>query len=866
MTVRLHLILIIAVLNCFPAAGRGDGSTYTTTATTTGAFETSYPDTLSLPVINSGNVIWSASSAKEWSEGYPFGNGRLGGMVLGFAQNERIAVNHDLLWRQFWTYQNRNTAGDIKQIRAYNENGQWEKGEELALRKIAFTGNAIYINPYVPAGDLYINMKGQGSVVENYSRTLDMERGITEVNYQANNISYRRETFASWKYGVLVTHLRSDRAGTLSGEVSLSRLLDPECTVSGYATPQMIVLKGKFEEGREFAIVAKILQRGGRLTTGRNALSHDLAEMPKKDFGLRYVYSNNQMFGKGDGASACFDSSDEVMILLTITIDEELQKGEDLVQKSLERIAKAERNYGSIKTEHVQDFKSIYNRVLFQLGRHQNVLPTDSLVRKSADENTLPPALVEKMFNLSRYLAISSGRPQPKGQPSKAPINLQGIWNQDRRPAWDCDYHLDLNLEMCYWPLNMLNLGDLMIPLMDWAERLKEGGRIAAKDMYGTKGLVFGVVADYRNIGNVDNFAFFWTGGAAWISQVLWQHWKYTNDLGFLKDRLYPFLKEIGAFYEDFLVKDQKGRLVPALSASPEMGIAERKRMSFSSSASSMDLELIHDVFENLMEAGKLVNENPEKLKTWQGILKQVPLPPINADGSLQEWLEDHPMLDPGHRHRSLLIGLAPGERISPESTKEYADAAYKAIVSRNEHGRKSTQSLTFVWDAQMLARLYKGQEAYEELTRMLPVHVLENLLITCNDWSGSRGGLAWFKGIKLFQIEANIGVGASIIEMIFQDRQGVMKFLPALPAELPEGKVSGLMARGGFEAGLDWKEGRLTSVTIKSLDGKDCRIRDDGFKRLKVLSDNKEVLIQRENGVIVFKTIKGKKYDLSFI
>ncbi|HTN08228.1 glycosyl hydrolase family 95 catalytic domain-containing protein [Agriterribacter sp.] len=862
--VKCYLILVIAALNVFPAASIGNDLKHPAIANN--VIAKANADTLQLLDVHNGNVIWSSSPAKEWSEGYPVGNGRLGGMVLGSPQNERIALNHDLLWRQFWTYQPRNTAEDIKQIRAYNLSGQWDKGDELALRKIPFTGNAIYINPYVPAGDLYINMKPNASSYENYSRVLDMERGIVEINYQTNNISYKRETYASWKYGVLVTHLTTDRAGTLSGAVSLSRLLDPECTVTGYATPEWVVMKGAFEEGRAFAVVAKIVQRGGRLTTGKKELRHAPEDMPKKDYGLRYVFSANEMFGKGDGASACFDSSDEVMILLAIAIDDEGQKGEDLIGKCMERIAKAEKNGKTIKADHVDDFKKIYNRVSLQLSENNNTLPTDLLVRKSASENKLPAQLLEQMFNMSRYLAISSGRPQPQGQLAKAPINLQGIWNQDRRPAWDCDYHLDLNLEMSYWPLSMLNLGDLMVPLMDWAERLKAGGRVVARDMYGSNGIAFGVVADYKNIGNVDNFAFFWTGGAAWIAQVLWQHWKYTNDETFLKNRLYPFLVEIGAFYEDFLVKDHHGQLVPALSASPEMAIAGRERMSFSSSASTMDLELIIDIFNNLIEAGTILKENPAKIKGWRNILTKVPLPRINADGSLSEWLEEHPMLDSGHRHRSPLIGLVPGERISYEHTRAYADAAYKTLLQRNEHGRKSTQSFTFVWDAQMLARLNKGQEAYDELKRMIPVHVLENLLITCNDWSGARGGLAWFKDVKLFQIEANIAAGAAIIEMFFQDRQGVLKFIPALPAELPDGKVAGLRARGGFEVGLEWKEGKMMSATIESRDGKECRFRDDGFEKLKILNNNMEVMFQRENGVIVFKTGKGKKYALNFL
>ncbi len=819
------------------------------------------------PELTSGNIVWSEKPAFEWSEGYPVGNGRLGGMVLGGLQHERISVNHDLLWRQFWSYQEHNTASDIKKIRELTIQREWDKAEELMERKIPASGNAIYINPYVPAGDLYINFRHGNKPITDYKRELHMDKGIVEVQYRVDSVLFAREMFSSWKHGVIATHLTADRAGMLTGEVSLSRLLDPECEVTGYATQDKVVLKGKFEEGREFAIAVKVIQRGGRLTIGRKELHQDKSQMPKKDFGLKYVFSTNEMFGKDDGASTFFDTADEVLILLAITVDDEFEKSADLVKKTIEKLDKIAVNYETLKEEHIEDFQKIYNRVSLRLGAEKPFITTDSLLKESVDANTASSALLEKMFNMSRYLAISSGRPQPAGQPAKSPINLQGIWNQDRRPAWDCDYHIDLNVEMCYWPLDMLNLGDLMIPLMDWVEILKEGGRKAAKDLYGARGIAFGGVLDNKNIGNFDNICFPWTGGAAWVAQILWQHWEYSNDRSYLQNHLFPYMVEIGNFYEDFLVEDRNGFLVPALSASPEMSIAGRKRQSFLSSASSMDLELIHDLFGHLIKAGNLLKTDTLTIKKWQAIVDRVPFPTINADGSMGEWLEEHAMGDPGHRHRSLLVGLCPGDRISVENTKEYADAAYKAILKRHETGRRSTQSLTFVWDAQLLARLYKAEESYDELVRMLPVHVLDNLLITCNDWSGTRGGLAWFKGIKLVQVEASLALGSAIIEMIFQDRQGLLRFLPALPVNLAQGKVTGLKARGGFEVGLEWNKGKIDAANIKSFDGNPCHFKDNGFDKIKITCGGKEVKYTSNNdkGIISFDTAKGQEYHLTF-
>ena len=860
----LFIVSLFILISCTQTNKQADSSRISSVSDSALAVQTNINE---YPGLNSGNIIWLDKPAPEWAEGYPVGNGRLGGMVLGGVPDERISVNHDLLWRQFWSYQDHKTASDIKKIRELNVQGKWDEADDLMLKKIPSSGNAIYVNPYVPAGDLYINLRHSNSPVTDYRRVLYMDRGIAEVQYQIGDVRFRRETFSSWKHGVIVTHLTTDVAGMLTGEVSLSRLLDPECEVSGYSTQDKVVLKGKFEEGREFAIAVKVIQRGGRLTGGRKDLVQDKTAMPKKDFGLRYVFSTNDMFGRDDGASVFFDTSDEVLILLVISVDDEYEKGADLVEKSIGKLERVTENYELIKESHIKDFQKIYNRVSISLGTEKPFITTDSLLRHSVDSSTASPALLEKMFNMSRYLAISSGRPQASGQISKAPINLQGIWNQDRRPAWDCDYHIDLNVEMCYWPLDMLNLGDLMMPMMEWVETLTDQGRRAAKDLYGARGVAFGGVEDIKNVGNFDNICFPWTGGAAWLAQILWQHWEYSNDLTFLKDHLYPFLVEVGNFYEDFLVEDRNGNLVPALSASPEMPIAGRKRGSFSSSASSMDLELIHDVFGHLIKSAKILKRDNEKIKIWESIVERVPLPRINEDGSMSEWLEEHTMGDPGHRHRSLVVGLCPGERISVENTGEYADAAYKAILKRHESGRKMTQSLTFVWDAQLLARIYKAEEAYDELVRMLPVHVLQNLFITCNDWRGERGGLAWFKGIKLFQIEANIATGSAIIEMIFQDRQGLLRFLPALPAELSKGNVTGLRARGGFEVNMEWDKGKMKSAGILSIDGKPCQIKNNGNDKIKITCGGKEVVYtdNKDKGIISFSTQKGQEYKLTF-
>ncbi len=294
------IVSVFLLFSCDLVANKTKGSAKSGSSNSSLTGSTKGYDT---PELNSGDIIWSTKPATEWAEGYPVGNGRLGGMVLGVAQHERISVNHDLLWRQFWTYQEHKTAGDIKKIRELTVQGKWDQAEELMEQKIPSSGNAIYLNPYVPAGDLYLNLRHARKPVTDYRRVLNMDKGIVEVSYAIDDVHFKREIFTSWKQGVMAAHLTADRAGMLTGEVSLSRILDPECEVTGYASRDKVVLEGKFEEGRTFAIVAKVIQRGGRLTNGRKELHQNMSEMPKKDFGLKYVYSTNEMFGKDDGAS-----------------------------------------------------------------------------------------------------------------------------------------------------------------------------------------------------------------------------------------------------------------------------------------------------------------------------------------------------------------------------------------------------------------------------------------------------------------------------------------------------------------------------------------------------------------------------------
>jgi alpha-L-fucosidase 2 len=811
---------------------------------------------------DSQHVIWSPKPAGEWAEGYPIGNGRLGGMVLGDPLCDRVGLNHDRLWRNFWSYQEHHTAEILPQMRQLCLDGKWDDAHDLLLTRIPASGAALYVNPLVPACDLGIFPFHGSDPISDYHRQLDMDTGIVTVSYTAGGIRYTREYFSSWPAGVMVIRLSAGQAARIRGEVTLSRLLDPDCLVTGNSKLGEVVLQGEFEEGVRFATVIRVVQRGGRLTGGRTEYQPPVGQMPPKDLnGLQFIFREKDPPGPPMGVSTCFDCADEVLLLVAIGTEDE---SNDPLTWCREKLASVPTEFSKLSAEHIWDHQQFYRRVSLTLVSQPETIPAEELVKRACDTGTVSPALIEKLFNIGRYTAITSGRPAPKGQPSSAPITLQGIWNQDRHPAWDCDYHLDLNLEMCYWPLEMVNLPELIDPVTDWIDNVLPEARLAAKDLFDCRGAHLCGVADLWHLGNVDDLCFGWIGSGGWMAQILWHHWEYTADVHFLKDKLYPFLKEVGQFYEDYLIEDNQGRLIPVPSDSPEMGIKGRRQAYSSlSSPSTMDLELIREIFSHLLTAGAILGMDSDKWETWRTIHEKVPMPVIDQQGVLQEWLEDHEPIDQGHRHRSPFVQLCPGDRITLEDTPDYLKAARKLLEIRHSTGRKTSVALAMVWDAQILDRCYEGDTALDEINFIAGNWLIDNLLLSHCDWRENTKTMNWFPGKKIFQIEASIGMVAAISEMFFQDRRGLLRVLPALPAALPEGQITGLRARGGFEVDISWSQGRLVEARITSLRGNMCRVKVfSPGREFEVVTDNRRLTCS-QNSIVEFDTQIGKQYYL---
>jgi len=803
------------------------------------------------------DILRNSQFTADWAEGHPIGNGRLGAMVIGKGNSCRLSLNHDLLWREFVKFRKSNTKKDFEELKRLCMEGRYSEAEWFLFRTQPMTARAVYINPFVPAGDLYITTP---NYPDSYMRALVLDEGCALESFTSCGAYFDRRSIASAADGVILTRLGSNFGSWLDGDISLSRIDDCECDIEAYGDTNTLEMVGTFEEGHKFCVTAKVYARGGKLMATRR----EYAEPPKTSkrvYTTEYVFAQEDMYQPQYGVAISYAKADEIIIATFISTDSEAEvHGLDAWELNQQKIAEFEAKYPETEdmwedmyAAHLKEYKKIYGEEKLTLDGENEDEYVENLIAKCEQTGEVDPKLAQRLFSMSRYLCVTSGMPQKEGEYKKAPINLQGLWNRDLYPAWDCDYHTDLNLAMCYWPMDELGLSNCVEPLMDWLERIMPQAKILADDLYGCRGLTLSGCCDYKTIGRTDNVGYFWLGAASWLADILWQHYEYTCDKEFLRNRLMPYMQEISDFFADILV-ERDGYLMPPFGSSPEFAIWRETGNTFVHSAANIDIELIFAVFSHLEECRKLFGDD-ERSERNSAILKKLPLPKIKDDGMLAEFYDtDYVENEPGHRHRSPLVGLCPGSRISYRETPDYADASLKLINHRREHGKATSQAFAYTWDMQLMARLGQADAAYECLSSYSKVHVMPNLLSTGNDWAQKYGGLAWFAGQRIYQVEACISIGAGIIETIFDSRQGVMDFLPALADAYQSGKLENAAAKGGFEATFSWKEGKVDSLSVYSPLGGVLKIalgdKLDGIK----MPENAEIV----NGIAYINTNAG--------
>lgn len=793
--------------------------------------------------------VWYKQPAKAWVEALPLGNGRLGAMVFGGTDEELIQLNEETLWsgRPVELNPNPEAASFLPKVREALFKEDYGRATEWCKK---MQGN--YTQSYLPLGDLKIKYALPSGEVREYYRDLNLEDAVAQTTFKVGQVTYEREVFVSAPDQVVVVKLRASHKGMLNVTASLSSLLNHSVGNEN----QVLVMKGE----------APVHVDPSYLSTP-DPVKYVDAQGRK---GMRYVV---KLAARTEGgtvqvADDCIRVSDANELILTLSAATSFNgfnkdpqtEGKDESQLANTYLQAASKHaYSQLKKHHIKDYQSYFNRVSFALGATEDKSAQDVRERLLAyREGSRDPALEALYYQFNRYLLISSSRP------GGLPANLQGIWNHLLRAPWSSNYTMNINAEMNYWPAEMCNLSDLHAPFLKHIESIAENGKQTAAHFYGAKGWalshnsdIWGQTNPVGNLGLGDPTWANWYMGSPWVCQHLYEHYRFTGDKTYLKEKAYPLMKGAALFCLDWLVEDGKGHLVTAPSTSPENYFVTESGKSYSvSMGCTMDMSIIWDLFTHLIEASERLNIDTDFRN--QLLQKRAQLYPlqIGKKGSLQEWFKDFEERDPHHRHVSHLFGLHPGRQITPFTTPDFAQAARKTLELRGDNGT----GWSLAWKINFWARLLDGDHAYKLLRNLL--HVVDNY---SENYDGGGSYLNLFCAHPPFQIDGNFGGLAGMTEMLLQSHLDEVHLLPALPSAWASGDIRGICARNGFVVDIFWKGGQLTSSTLYSKLGMPCVLRTSSLVHVqgtKAVSQ-KEVTQWGTYYVTRFATQAGKKYKV---
>lgn len=739
--------------------------------------------------------IWFDKPASQWEETLPLGNGRLGMTPDGGVQSEKIVLNDITMWSGGpQDANNYNAYKQLPAIKSLLDQGKNDEAQKLIDKDFVCLGpgsGGKQWGCFQLLANLQIDYNyGNTSANEysQYKRVLSLDSALATTQFSLNGVHYKREYFTSFYDDVDVIKIESDKAGAISFALSINR---PE--------------KGTVQ------LVNKALQLSGQLDNGTDGKGMQyLTEVQVKNAGGTVVYENDKLVVK---------NANSVIIFISTATDFKNPGYKTTVAKNM--TAALARSYTLQKQQHINRFRKLFNRLSIDLGSGPaELLTTDKRLAayyESPQNDLGMPAL---FFQFGRYLTISSTRV------GLLPPNLQGLWAHQVQTPWNGDYHLDVNVQMNHWPVELSNLSELNLPLAELVRGLMKPGAKTAKAYYNAEGWVAHVITNVWGFTEPGESASWGISkaGSGWLCNNLWEHYEFTNDINYLKS-IYPIIKGSAQFYNSILVEHKKtGWLVTSPSSSPENSfyVANGNHASITEGA-TMDNQIIREIFNNVITASKKLNIDAAFRNELIQKLPKLPPPGVIApDGRIMEWIEDYKETDPEHRHISHLYGLFPGNLITPGATPDLAAAAKKTLEVRGDDG----PSWTIAYKQLFWARLLDGNRAFKLLRE-----ILKPTLRT--DINYGKGGGVYpnmFSAGPPFQIDGNFGAAAGIGEMLLQSHAGYIDLLPAIPDLWKAyGKVKGLKARGNFTVDMEWKDGKVVQYSIRSATPKRVKVKVNG-------------------------------------